>query len=159
MSVLLYFLVVIVLVFFFSSRSRHTRCALVTGVQTCALPISKRMRTAHSAFGRRRRGDHSRTWPSSPRLERSRLARLGRAKPGQSSWSVTNAPVLPSWFQPDPTSGPMVSGAPLSARSEEHTSELQSLMRRSYAVFCLEQKTSDTAWPRREQAPARGRSE
>src|SRR3546814_6827629 len=28
-----------VLCFFFSSRRRHTRCALVTGVQTCALPI------------------------------------------------------------------------------------------------------------------------
>src|SRR3546814_2538607 len=28
--------------FFFSSRRRHTRCALVTGVQTCALPISYR---------------------------------------------------------------------------------------------------------------------
>src|SRR3546814_4068014 len=28
--------------FFFSSRRRHTRCALVTGVQTCALPISAR---------------------------------------------------------------------------------------------------------------------
>src|SRR3546814_1357927 len=27
------------MVFFFSSRRRHTRCALVTGVQTCALPI------------------------------------------------------------------------------------------------------------------------
>src|SRR3546814_8597104 len=27
------------LIFFFSSRRRHTRCALVTGVQTCALPI------------------------------------------------------------------------------------------------------------------------
>src|SRR3546814_6631111 len=27
--------------FFFSSRRRHTRCALVTGVQTCALPICK----------------------------------------------------------------------------------------------------------------------
>src|SRR3546814_14079823 len=26
--------------FFFSSRRRHTRCALVTGVQTCALPIA-----------------------------------------------------------------------------------------------------------------------
>src|SRR3546814_12226008 len=25
--------------FFFSSRRRHTRCALVTGVQTCALPV------------------------------------------------------------------------------------------------------------------------
>src|SRR3546814_19708193 len=29
----------IFLCFFFSSRRRHTRCALVTGVQTCALPI------------------------------------------------------------------------------------------------------------------------
>src|SRR3546814_8701558 len=28
--------------FFFSSRRRHTRCALVTGVQTCALPILDR---------------------------------------------------------------------------------------------------------------------
>src|SRR3546814_9034132 len=28
------------LFFFYSSRRRHTRCALVTGVQTCALPIS-----------------------------------------------------------------------------------------------------------------------
>src|SRR3546814_1597192 len=30
----------VILSFFFSSRRRHTRCALVTGVQTCALPIS-----------------------------------------------------------------------------------------------------------------------
>ena len=29
--------------FFFSSRRRHTRCADVTGVQTCALPISNRI--------------------------------------------------------------------------------------------------------------------
>src|SRR3546814_6436168 len=29
-----------VMLCFFSSRRRHTRCALVTGVQTCALPIS-----------------------------------------------------------------------------------------------------------------------
>src|SRR3546814_4339844 len=33
----------ILLLFFFSSRRRHTRCALVTGVQTCALPISDRV--------------------------------------------------------------------------------------------------------------------
>src|SRR3546814_6276678 len=32
-------LVFYLFVFFFSSRRRHTRCALVTGVQTCALPI------------------------------------------------------------------------------------------------------------------------
>src|SRR3546814_1195413 len=30
----------VLFVFFFSSRRRHTICALVTGVQTCALPIS-----------------------------------------------------------------------------------------------------------------------
>src|SRR3546814_5474494 len=30
---------IVMLLFFFSSRRRHTRCALVTGVQTCALPI------------------------------------------------------------------------------------------------------------------------
>src|SRR3546814_6882333 len=36
----LLYLFVILLLFFFSSRRRHTRCALVTGVQTCALPIS-----------------------------------------------------------------------------------------------------------------------
>src|SRR3546814_9051668 len=33
------FFVVVYSFFFFSSRRRHTRCALVTGVQTCALPI------------------------------------------------------------------------------------------------------------------------
>src|SRR3546814_9246094 len=30
-------------IFLFSSRRRHTRCALVTGVQTCALPICLRL--------------------------------------------------------------------------------------------------------------------
>src|SRR3546814_5774589 len=35
--------------FFFSSRRRHTRCALVTGVQTCALPISSRMAAKKTA--------------------------------------------------------------------------------------------------------------
>src|SRR3546814_7944716 len=39
-------LVALWLFFFFSSRRRHTRCALVTGVQTCALPI-------YFAFGRK----------------------------------------------------------------------------------------------------------
>src|SRR3546814_12474841 len=40
-------------IFFFSSRRRHTRCALVTGVQTCALPIfhiNAIMPTAHTAL-------------------------------------------------------------------------------------------------------------
>src|SRR3546814_4799696 len=37
----MFFLASPVFFFFFSSRRRHTRCALVTGVQTCALPISQ----------------------------------------------------------------------------------------------------------------------
>src|SRR3546814_168166 len=36
LTCIFYFVIVF---FFFSSRRRHTRCALVTGVQTCALPI------------------------------------------------------------------------------------------------------------------------
>src|SRR3546814_3525533 len=35
----LFLALILLLLFFFSSRRRHTRCALVTGVQTCALPI------------------------------------------------------------------------------------------------------------------------
>src|SRR3546814_13649666 len=42
-------------IFFFSSRRRHTRGALVTGVQTCALPISGG-RSARRALGFRRSG-------------------------------------------------------------------------------------------------------
>src|SRR3546814_7165744 len=40
-SVLLIDVLLFIYFFFFSSRRRHTRCALVTGVQTCALPIYK----------------------------------------------------------------------------------------------------------------------
>src|SRR3546814_1253227 len=36
-------------IFFFSSRRRHTRCALVTGVQTCALPICSAFSSLKSA--------------------------------------------------------------------------------------------------------------
>src|SRR3546814_3307328 len=52
--------------FFFSSRRRHTRFALVTGVQTCALPISKHYRLeAILAVGyrvRSARGTEFRQW-------------------------------------------------------------------------------------------------
>src|SRR3546814_14630724 len=50
--------------FFFSSRRRHTRCALVTGVQTCALPISQsgsigRLVTMKPTLGNSSPGCHS----------------------------------------------------------------------------------------------------
>src|SRR3546814_8467896 len=47
---LCHFSLVITVFFFFSSRRRHTRCALVTGVQTCALPISHSATAAGGKF-------------------------------------------------------------------------------------------------------------
>src|SRR3546814_7951552 len=44
-SLMICFCLLLLLIFFFSSRRRHTRCALVTGVQTCALPIYRGRRT------------------------------------------------------------------------------------------------------------------
>src|SRR3546814_5038700 len=46
---------------FFSSRRRHTRCALVTGVQTCALPIFDRIWTIDVRGGSAPRLMHKRT--------------------------------------------------------------------------------------------------
>src|SRR3546814_3340056 len=40
-------------------------------------------------------------------------------------------------------------GAAVARRSEEHTSELQSLMRTSYAVFCLKKKNTQTTQPQK----------
>src|SRR3546814_8325828 len=40
------FIIFLFICFFVSSRRRHTRCALVTGVQTCALPILQNVATA-----------------------------------------------------------------------------------------------------------------
>src|SRR3546814_6450406 len=48
--VLTYFWMFFSFFFFFSSRRRHTRCALVTGVQTCALPISSIFRISTFEF-------------------------------------------------------------------------------------------------------------
>src|SRR3546814_9982155 len=44
--------------FFFSSRRRHTRCALVTGVQTCALPIYVRYCVANAIVRKSSRLEH-----------------------------------------------------------------------------------------------------
>src|SRR3546814_15055221 len=90
-------------VFFFSSRRRHTRCALVTGVQTCALPISAAVARTEvaspmdrcgnaigSGFGAgdgpcRRGGDHQRTAEAFGRMGRS----LGDRKSVVSGKSVS----------------------------------------------------------------------
>src|SRR3546814_1329756 len=81
--VLVYFgSLLVAFIFFFSSRRRHTRCALVTGVQTCALPISRwraRCGTAPPSW------DTGRTWfgrsraRSTPAPPPGRKRQIGRA--------------------------------------------------------------------------------
>src|SRR3546814_4494058 len=97
----------LVICFFFSSRRRHTRCALVTGVQTCALPIWRSRRE----FWMRQKRALCRCCNADIATPRRFRRRAGGSVP----------------YRPQ-------------GRSEEHTSELQSLMRISYAVFCLKKK-------------------
>src|SRR3546814_19386405 len=67
------------IVFFFSSRRRHTRCALVTGVQTCALPNWKRCwRSYESQPARRPKAARHSCSPSFPRRRESSGFALGR---------------------------------------------------------------------------------
>src|SRR3546814_8505618 len=97
---------------FFTSRRRHPSCALVTGFQPCALPILH----LQCHFG----------------IDSLILAQRGARVTGLdfAPAAVRTARALAAELGLD------------SRRSEEHTSELQSLMRISYAVFCLKHKTT-----------------
>src|SRR3546814_11366799 len=75
-------------VFFFSSRRRHTRCALVTGVQTCALPISLRAESISRENGlalrRQKKGPESfRVRVADGAEDRERIADPGMACGGE----------------------------------------------------------------------------
>src|SRR3546814_9589269 len=127
----LFLLIVVILCsfFFFSSRRRHTRCALVTGVQTCALPISSRLPAG---------ADLSRLW----------LMPTTGTKPythRTDGWH----PVYAELFDDRQKRAILEAfDASLSAmgivtettRSDENKSEHQYLMRISVAVFCLNHK-------------------
>src|SRR3546814_9790556 len=127
-------------VFFFSSRRRHTRCALVTGVQTCALPIYS---LATGRPGRNldphlvgedllvplllhgARGADLAVVEGVMGLYDGQIGGHGFASTAHVA-QVTRTPVVL-----------VVDISHASRRSEEHTSELQSLMRNSYSVFFL----------------------
>src|SRR3546814_5387871 len=111
-------------VFFFSSRIRHTRCALVTGVQTCAFPILRLIRapklTANIAVNFDQDFEDGRLSLSTSVYYTSKFKYEITGRVAQPRYANVNAAI----------------------RSEEHTSELQSLMRISYAVFCLKKKNN-----------------
>src|SRR3546814_10590723 len=114
--------------FFFSSRRRHTRCALVTGVQTCALPIL-------ALVNIRLRGRPCDDTSISDERSDEKVSDI-RLFGSRTSCSIAKPSCI---FGMAPSDG-RPSLRPTSSRSEEHTSELQSLMRTSYAVFCLKKK-------------------
>src|SRR3546814_5202899 len=133
------------MLFFFSSIRRHTRCALVTGVQTCALPISSPSSTIWAAglsVAQAAAWASSSRWrkfaPASKRLNQRRDTIPNEIGTGVLSFALLSAAFAHAAQAPVaqldralPSEG---------CRSEEHTSELQSLMRISYAVFCLKKK-------------------
>src|SRR3546814_140008 len=182
--------------FFFSSRRRHTRCALVTGVQTCALPISTASaipimrRTCTTARSRGstniwRTDRHSseiwslmrqqgparrptlfqglaRILPAVEHLAlRQRVGLLARGGKRAAQRTAIGIGRLDHRQRHRNSLGRggggsarngrargigdhrcrrLPDGGGMWHRSEEHTSELQSLMRISYAVFCLTKK-------------------
>src|SRR3546814_4310344 len=67
-------------------------------------------------------------------------SRVTHASQGAASRRVHAAPPAPGNQSNSPSAMNCSSFVRLSGRSEEHTSELQSLMRISYAVFCLKKK-------------------
>src|SRR3546814_1403665 len=189
--------------FFFSSRRRHTRCALVTGVQTCALPIYRlhlrdreQCRPDLLEIGRVTRllrdapapvrvfeGDRSafRRAYRQP-IDRVRLLEKLRKQPvaagdgrrplvahvdgddradhehggddGERDEALPAHGSGFSWSLPVSSDGGVCGSGGgrrprrwrrrrRAARSEEHTSELQALMRSSYAVFCSKKKSTN----------------
>src|SRR3546814_3190937 len=136
--------------FFFSSRRRHTRCALVTGVQTCALPICQQApgQDGAAAGGGRTpeylRKDRIAVAPEAealPVLHRQILLRLGALHRRDVGRVVETGELCRCRARAvDVGVARLTLRRKPAERSEEHTSELQSLMRISYAVFCLKKK-------------------
>src|SRR3546814_10530526 len=117
--------------FFFSSRRRHTRCALVTGVQTCALPILQHL-LALLGLGVER--DRALVVVQHGEVEAVDIGDVAKLAAG----GVADTRALDLDHVGAEPGQQLRAGRPgLHMRSEEHTSELQSLMRISYAVFCL----------------------
>src|SRR3546814_1926756 len=137
-----------VIFLFFSSRRRHTRCALVTGVQTCALPIWVAVEVEQAFLGgdaKPRAVDVDPAAFEYPVLIVDRQARPGGER--RADFPVARhdeflAPPVEQEIACPPRrprsrdDRPGIAQPDIAERSEEHTSELQSLMRISYAVFC-----------------------
>src|SRR3546814_8080261 len=126
-------------VFFFSRRRRHTRCALVTGVQTCALPIYDRADRAAGIVSRAIRDTGFIPQPQ-PILWRDNLGEIDSREADIAKLRIFTERMLRRHGRNAAVEAFRQATHNTGIRSEEHTSELQSLMRITYAVFCLKKK-------------------
>src|SRR3546814_3469967 len=137
----MYKFMILFCIFFFSCRRRHTRCALVTGVHTCALPISGMLAARAISVGARvslNERDPSRA--ALLALSTNRDVATHDAEFIHDRLAADIKPTVILINPPFSRSAGRGQDLHARARSEEHTSELQSLMRISYADFCLEKK-------------------
>src|SRR3546814_5539448 len=143
---------------FFSSRRRHTRCALVTGVQTCALPIfagegwdfaiekTKILMLSHSVLAREQGyasippiyGQFNDPWlkKDDPHIK----FLTDQVEPACAAFAAQRYGEMFECFgagMPRIRRHPDKLAWAEAMRSEEPTSELQSLMRNPYAVLRL----------------------
>src|SRR3546814_7267387 len=117
-------------------------CALVTGVQTCALPIFALVQGLGCAvlLGASRKGFIGKVWPQAATPKQRLPGSLAAALVGlQRGVQIVRVHDVAETCQ-----AVALWQAATASRSEEHTSELQSLMRISYAVFCLKKKNKNT---------------
>src|SRR3546814_4714050 len=139
------------LCFFFFKQKTAYEMRISDGVQTCALPISSCAKGADGPTCACAIVAHD---AAASMAERIRCMKIGlltmidrgaptRAQIGRQAWGGLK------WTMPvRPSSDAEAAIVGLGIvrtwvyRSEEHTSELQSLMRISYAVFCLKKKTT-----------------
>src|SRR3546814_4038121 len=129
--------------FFVSSRRRHTRCALVTGVQTCALPICLQSATLFDRNFEDAAGLNAANFDGYTLFDLYAGYETGFGTLSFAVQNLADAQYITYYGQ---------AGSPLDedffagrgrtfTRSEEQPSEITSLMRLSYAVFWLKKKT------------------
>src|SRR3546814_7280441 len=133
--------------FFFVSRRRHTRCALGTGVQTCALPISN---GKSPTVAKRIREFLDTSIPEDINQSLDNLEVIRKGLNGAFADKVKKLNQITSVLD-NQTGEEYISSrhqqreemkdqSKLVRRSEEQTSELPSLIRISYADFCFTTK-------------------
>src|SRR3546814_10861797 len=112
---------------------------LGAGFQALAANVAQAARHCFALAVAMRRSEQRLALPLRARLDKRRNAGISEIRAAAERQAYFGCPRCGVW---DGDIAPLKPRHLFLHRSEEHTSELQSLMRISYAVFCLKQKTT-----------------